>query len=103
MDVQGAELMVLNGAGNFIQSIKAIWLEVSTVHVYKDQPLSDDIDKFMHENGFALVKDCLQDIQGDRLYISKRYFPEYKNIEKRFKPKKPNLFIRALKKVINFK
>ena len=28
MDIQGAELMLLEGSGDFIASIKAIWLEV---------------------------------------------------------------------------
>lgn len=80
MDVQGAELMVLEGAASFISSIKAIWLEVSTVHLYKDQPLVNDVQQFMAKHDFVLLKDCLNDIQGDQLYVSKKYFPDYKKL-----------------------
>lgn len=69
MDVQGAELMVLDGAGDMINSIKAIWLEVESVELYEKQPLKDDIEKFMQKNGFMKIKDTVDDISGDQLYI----------------------------------
>ncbi|MEJ8756644.1 FkbM family methyltransferase [Pontibacter sp. H259] len=84
MDVQGAELMVLHGAGKFIYSIKSIWLEVANIHLYKNQPLADDIELFMLEHNFVLAKDCVEGIQGDQLYISKRYFPKYETVIKKF-------------------
>lgn len=74
MDVQGAELMVLEGAGDYISSIKAIWLEVSKIDLYKEQPLVNDIKDFMQLNNFALIKDDLKEVQGDQLYISKKYY-----------------------------
>ena len=80
MDVQGAELKVLRGAANSLRSIKAIWLEVSTVDLYKDQPLADEIDSFMQQHGFVMVKDCLYGISGERLYISKAFFPKYRRL-----------------------
>src|SRR6185312_2168724 len=83
MDVQGAELMVLKGAGDFINSIKIIWLEVSKIHLYKDQPLVDEVYKFMTDNNFVLAKDCIGDVQGDQLYISESFFPNYKQIVKK--------------------
>jgi hypothetical protein len=78
MDVQGAELMVLEGAGDFIASVKAIWLEVSKLHFYKDQPLENDIRDFMASNNFILIKNELNGEQGDQLYVSKNFFPSYK-------------------------
>lgn len=74
LDVQGAELMVLEGATDFISSVKLIWLEVSKLDIYRGQPLVDDISKFMKKNNFTLFKDSLKGIQGDRLYISETFF-----------------------------
>ena len=74
MDVQGAELMVLKGAGDYLKSIKVIWLEVSKVDIYKNQPLVKDVKKFMKENNFVLIKDALNGQQGDQLYISKNFY-----------------------------
>lgn len=74
MDVQGAELMVLNGAEDFISSIKAIWLEVSKINFYKGQPLANDVKEFMYRNNFVLIKDSLYSEQGDQLYVSKKFF-----------------------------
>jgi len=76
MDVQGAELMVLEGAGDLMSSIKAIWLEVSSVDLYKNQPLVKDVKNFMKKKNFYLVKDGLNGIQGDHLYFSEKFFKE---------------------------
>lgn len=65
MDVQGAELMVLEGASDFISSIKVIWLEVSKVDLYQNQPLVEDVKKFMAINNFVLIKDFLKQLQCD--------------------------------------
>jgi FkbM family methyltransferase len=80
MDVQGAELMVLSGGKKSLTSIKAIWLEVSKVTLYKDQPLYEDIEKFMSENNFVLIKDTVDDITGDQLYVSRYFFPHYEKL-----------------------
>jgi FkbM family methyltransferase len=91
MDVQGAELMVLQGAEDFIASVKAIWLEVSQIQAYKDQPLVDDINKFMNENNFVLAKNCLEGLQGDQLYISKYLYPDYEDLIKKINKKQSAL------------
>lgn len=83
MDVQGAELMVLRGAGVSVQAIKAIWLEVELVELYKDQPLKNDIEQFMEKNGFICVKSEVNDVAGDQLYVNTRYFP--KDVASKFK------------------
>lgn len=78
MDVQGAELMVLQGAKELISSVKVIWLEVSTIDFYNNQPVVQDIKEFMNKNGFILLKNELHDKQGDQLYISRLHFSGFK-------------------------
>jgi FkbM family methyltransferase len=99
IDVQGAELMVLQGAGAFINSIKAIWLEVSKIHLYKGQPLVDEVKKFMVANNFVLAKSYIDSLQGDQLYISKAFFPDHKNIVKKLNKKDDSLIKRIVKKL----
>lgn len=80
MDVQGAEGMVLKGAAASLHFIKAIWLEVSTIYLYREQALADAVEKFMRASGFVMVKDCLYGISGDRLYVSKKFFPHHRKL-----------------------
>lgn len=72
LDVQGAELLVLEGAGNLIRNIKLIWMEVESIELYKKQPLKQDVQKFMAKNGFKLVKDTVGEVSGDQLYINRK-------------------------------
>lgn len=74
MDVQGAELKVLVGAKEKIKNIKAVWLEVSNIELYQEQPLTDEIEMFMNNNNFYLVKSEFSGEFGDRFYLNKRYF-----------------------------
>jgi FkbM family methyltransferase len=74
IDVQGAELMVLRGAGDALQSIKAIWLEVELVELYKNQPLKWNVEEFLVKSGFFCVKENVDAVSGDQLYLNHRYF-----------------------------
>lgn len=74
MDVQGAELMVLRGAGTYLDETKAIWLEVEAVSLYKDQPLKKDIEAFMAQHDFIKVVDKTDNLSGDQLYVNKHFF-----------------------------
>jgi FkbM family methyltransferase len=78
MDVQGAEMMVLQGAGERLKHVKAIWLEVETVPLYKDQPLKKDVMSFMKKHNFHLLKSKMNNISGDQLYVNRKYFPAEK-------------------------
>lgn len=98
MDVQGAELMVLQGAGEFLNSIKCVWLEVSKIHMYKNQPLADEVYNFMDEHNFVLAKDCVDDLQGDQLYISKKFYKNYKQLISELGPKQTSILSKILKK-----
>ncbi|MDI6046613.1 FkbM family methyltransferase [Flavobacterium yafengii] len=83
MDVQGAELKVLSGAKGFVKNIKAIWLEVADVEIYKGQPLRRDVEVFMKANGFYLIKSKMQGSSGDQFYLNSRYFKTFSIWSKR--------------------
>lgn len=55
VDVQGAELDVLIGAGGLLDSIDTILVECSFVELYAGQAMADDIVRFLHHRGFRLV------------------------------------------------
>jgi FkbM family methyltransferase len=84
MDVQGAEMKVLRGAKDYLAKIKTIWLEVSNVELYKEQPFRIDIECFMNENNFYLAKSEIQGNVGDQFYINKNYFKTFSLFKKRF-------------------
>lgn len=69
LDVQGAELMVLEGAGSFLTRVTGIWLEVEAVPLYRGQPLKSDVEEYLEARGFTKVKDTVGDISGDQLWI----------------------------------
>jgi len=78
IDVQGAELMVFEGAGSFFNKIKLIWMEVEAVELYKNQPLKNDIEKFMTEHNFVNILDKVDDVSGDQLYANLDYYSKEK-------------------------
>jgi len=53
LDVQGAELMVLEAAAAALTDTVAIQAEVGFLPIYKDQPLFADVDRFLRAHGFA--------------------------------------------------
>ncbi len=55
IDVQGAELMVLEGMTERLDSIDALIVETSIIASLKGGPEIQDIVRFMHEHGFALA------------------------------------------------
>jgi len=71
LDVQGAELNVLQGAGKYLSRIKAIWLEVENVELYENQPLANDVEFYMTNAGFVKILDKVHKVSGDQLYVHK--------------------------------
>jgi FkbM family methyltransferase len=53
LDIQGAELMVLEAAATALTDTVAIHVEVGFLPIYKNQPLFADIDSFLRAHGFA--------------------------------------------------
>lgn len=72
MDVQGAELMVLAGAD--LNTIKAIWLEVEVVELYKGQPLKKDIEQFFEQTGFVKLIEKFSNATGDQFWVQRKIF-----------------------------
>jgi FkbM family methyltransferase len=54
IDVQGAEMLVLNGMGRRIQDIDAFILETSTIATVKGGPEICEVVQFMKDNGFVI-------------------------------------------------
>jgi FkbM family methyltransferase len=71
MDVQGAELMVLNGAGDSFSKIKNIWLEVEAVPLYQGQPVKKDIEKYFKSRGYIKLIDTVNNVDGDQFWSHK--------------------------------
>jgi FkbM family methyltransferase len=55
IDVQGAELLVLQGAGNLLDSVVSISIEVSTREVYKGGATWEEISNFLGTHGFVAL------------------------------------------------
>jgi hypothetical protein len=86
-----------------MKNIKAVWMEVEVVELYKGQPLKNDIEQFMNKNDFVCIKSDIDHVSGDQLYLNRQHFSEKqirsismierKSLSKRFK-----LFIKRLLK-----
>jgi hypothetical protein len=69
-DIQGAELMALNGATQSIKYAKALYLEVNTEDVYKGCGKLDEIDTFVSKYGFKrVITQMTHAGWGDALYL----------------------------------
>jgi FkbM family methyltransferase len=85
MDVQGGELMVLEGAKSMLAAgkISMIFTEVEFQPVYKEQPLMKDIESFLNQYGFDLYKiynvgeENGAPLAGDALFINKKHYKNY--------------------------
>jgi FkbM family methyltransferase len=53
LDVQGGELLVLQGAEERLRDVLIVHTEVEFLPLYKGQPLFADIDSFLRARGFA--------------------------------------------------
>lgn len=56
IDVQGGELLVLNGGVNTLKSVNFIWIEVSFKKIYNNIPTFEDIYLWLYKNGFQLIE-----------------------------------------------
>lgn len=68
LDVQGAEVKVLSGFGEVLNSLRMVWVEVAKRELYHGQPLIGDVEAFMKEHGFVKVKDTCTNKYGDQLW-----------------------------------
>jgi len=72
LDIQGAELKALYGAKHLLKTVKAVFVEVSFVSIYRDAPLFETIDAFLRESGYrrcAVYPSDQPQNWGDALYV----------------------------------
>lgn len=79
IDVQGAELDVLQGAADMIDGFDAIYVECSYLQLYENQPLYADIAQWTDQHGFRLAGVYNQHtdpvkgpVQADFLFLNAR-------------------------------
>ena len=75
IDVQGAELSVLRGAGRLLDSCQTIDVEVSTFDVYEGGVNFAELDKFLRREGFLPLRQPIGRTHGNLIYIRAR--PSY--------------------------
>lgn len=69
-DIQGAEMLALQGATNALKHAYALYLEVNVEEVYKGCARLHELDKFLYENGFVRIKTEITGMGwGDALYL----------------------------------
>lgn len=89
MDIQGAELMALEGLDNYIEKVNIIYTEVEFMQIYKDQPLFSDIKKFLEEHCFKFAGFLSRSqFSGDAIFINERHKDMYYEVKKIIKKEK---------------
>lgn len=76
MDVQGAELMVLEGFGHRLADVAAVWMEVSRVPLYAGAPLVADVAAWMESKGFVCAVHDVGKTYGDQLWLRPHLLPK---------------------------
>ena len=72
LDLQGYELPVIKGFGNYISKMKYIYTEVNIGDVYKGCTKLEELDKYLSSFGFERVEIEMTEADwGDAFYIKK--------------------------------
>jgi hypothetical protein len=73
-DIQGAELLALTGAGDILEHVDYIYIEVNTKELYENCALLDDIDSYLSKFNFIRQNILMTEHGwGDAFYV-KKYF-----------------------------
>jgi FkbM family methyltransferase len=72
VDLQGAELEALVGAGELLQSCLTMEIEVSKRRVYDGGVDYSQLESFLGENGFTSLWEPARDSHGDHLFFRTR-------------------------------
>ena len=83
MDIQGAEMMALEGLGEDIDKVTTIYTEVNFRQMYAGQSFFKDINKFLIDRNFILAgfKDYYK-THANAIYVNKKSENIIKNIKK---------------------
>lgn len=78
MDVQGAELEVVEGFGRFLEDVHAIHSEVGLSKIYKESTLKQELVDYLNKRGFRVVNELKNDlnIEEDLVFVNERFYPE---------------------------
>lgn len=76
IDVQGAELKVLQGCGSLLDRIQSIYIEVNFVSLYEGGAVFCDTHAFLEQAGFKLgfMQEFRRNEQGVLIYANAFYF-----------------------------
>jgi len=72
LDVQGAELQVLKGAGNLLKCAQSILIEAKRESEYKGGVSWNELQDFLHENGFQNLWEPIDNEEDNILFIRVR-------------------------------
>jgi FkbM family methyltransferase len=72
VDVQGAELIVLRGAGDLLKACYTLDVEVSTYETYKGGAKYEELDSFLRDHGFVSLWEFAKNSHGNLLYVRSR-------------------------------
>lgn len=75
IDVEGNDFEVIEGFGEKIQLVKALQVETSNISIFKNEKTLEEIFNYLVSKNFVLAKYDLSinNIQGDALFINKKY------------------------------
>jgi FkbM family methyltransferase len=69
VDVQGAELIVLQGAGELFKNCYTLDVEVSTYETYKGGAKFEELDAFLRKHGFVPLWEFAKNSHGNLIYV----------------------------------
>ena len=74
LDIQGAELLALLGAGDIINNVDYIYIEVNTKELYENCALLEDIDFYLNKYNFVRENILMTPHGwGDAFYVKKHF------------------------------
>jgi hypothetical protein len=72
MDVQGSELNVLQGMGDLLNTVKAIYVESAVIPYYEGAAHRDEVINFLSSFDLELIESEYHDnFEGDFLFLRK--------------------------------
>ena len=69
LDMQGGELLALQGASQLLKTVTAIYTEVNIVERYKHNPTYEEIKQFLLPFGFQVTKEAFSKTWGNVLFV----------------------------------
>lgn len=74
LDIQGAELLVLQGAKDLLRFVDVLYLEVNEEEVYKGCATLEEVDAFLESHSFVRIYTVMMPQKwGDALYVRKDF------------------------------